>query len=64
MRNVHKILAEKPEGKRPFERPRSIWKDNNIFQRYNSGGCGLDSSGLGWDQWWALLNMGMNLRVP
>jgi hypothetical protein len=27
-RNAYKILVIKPEGKRPFERPRRRWKDN------------------------------------
>jgi len=28
MRNAYKILVGKPEGKRPFGRPRSGWEDN------------------------------------
>jgi hypothetical protein len=28
MRNVYKILVVKPEGKRPFWRPRRRWEDN------------------------------------
>jgi hypothetical protein len=28
------------------------------------GGCGLDSYGSDRDQWWALVNMVMKLRVP
>jgi hypothetical protein len=28
MRNSHKILVEKPEGKRSFRRPRHRWEDN------------------------------------
>jgi hypothetical protein len=28
MRNAHKILVGKPEGKRQLERPRYRWKDN------------------------------------
>jgi hypothetical protein len=27
-RSVYKVLVEKPEGKRPFERPRCRWEDN------------------------------------
>jgi hypothetical protein len=27
MRNVDKILVRKPEGKRPFRRPRHRWED-------------------------------------
>jgi hypothetical protein len=28
MRNAYKFLVEKPEGKRPLERPRCRWEDN------------------------------------
>jgi hypothetical protein len=28
MRNAYKILVRKPEGKRPFGRPRHKWEDN------------------------------------
>jgi hypothetical protein len=27
-RNAYKILVGNPEGKRPFTRPRCIWKEN------------------------------------
>jgi hypothetical protein len=27
-RNVYRLLAGKPEGKRPLERPRRRWMDN------------------------------------
>jgi hypothetical protein len=29
MRNAYKILVIRPEGKRPFGRPRRRWEDNN-----------------------------------
>jgi hypothetical protein len=28
MRNVHKILVGKPEGKRPLGKPMHMWEDN------------------------------------
>jgi len=28
MRNAHKILADKPEGKRPLGKPRRRWEGN------------------------------------
>jgi hypothetical protein len=28
MRNAHKILVNKPKGKRPYGRPRYGWEDN------------------------------------
>jgi hypothetical protein len=27
-RNMYRLLVEKPEGKRPLGRPRSMWVDN------------------------------------
>jgi hypothetical protein len=29
MRNTYKILVKKPEGKRPFGRPKHKWGNNN-----------------------------------
>jgi hypothetical protein len=55
-----------PEGKTPLGRPKRRWLDNNK----------RDLSGIGWssmgrfdlaqdrDQWSALVNTVMNLRVP
>jgi hypothetical protein len=64
-RNVHKVLMGKPEGKRPLGRPRHRWED----------GIRMDLREIGWgsvewmqlaqdrDQWQALVNTVMNLRV-
>jgi hypothetical protein len=56
-RNAYWILVGKPEGKRPLGRPRRRWVDN--------------INGVDWidraqdrDQWRALVNMVLNLRVP
>jgi hypothetical protein len=61
-----RILVGKPEGKRPLGRPRRRWMDNI---RMNLRGIGWD--GVGWidpaqdrDQWRALVNTVMNLRIP
>jgi hypothetical protein len=43
--NTYKILAGKPDGKRPLRRPRCKWEDN-IKMDLKEIGCGLDSSGL------------------
>jgi len=55
----------KPEGKRPFGRPRSRWEDN-IKMDLQEMGCG----GMNWielaqdrDRWRALVNAVMSLRV-
>jgi hypothetical protein len=48
MRNVYKILVGKPEGKRPFERPRR--RERIILERILGNRVrrrGLDSSGSG-----------------
>jgi hypothetical protein len=37
-RNVYRILVEKPEGKRPLERPRRRWED----------GIKMDLKEIGW----------------
>jgi len=56
----------KPEGKRPFGRPRGRW-ENNITMELLEVGCG----GIDWielaqdrDRWRALVTAVMNLRVP
>jgi hypothetical protein len=65
-RNTYRVLLGMPEGKGPLGRPIHGWKDN----------VGMDLSGIGWggvdriglvqdrDQWKALVNTVMNLRVP
>jgi hypothetical protein len=62
---VYKFLMGKPEGKRPFGRPRHSWE----------GGIRMDRREIGWgtvewtqlaegrDWWRALVNMVMNLWV-
>ena len=40
-RGVHKVLMEKPEGKRPLGRPRHRWEDNIKMDLEEVGrGCG------------------------
>jgi hypothetical protein len=46
MRNVHKILLGKSEGKRPFGGPGSRLENNNKTN-FNEIGCGLDLSDSG-----------------
>ena len=65
-RGVYRVLVGKPEGKRPFGRPRRRWEDN-IKMDLQEVGCG----GMEWievaqdrDRWWALVSAVMNLRVP
>jgi hypothetical protein len=41
-RVVRRVLVGKPEGKRPFGRPRRKWEDNikMDLQEVGGGGCG------------------------
>jgi hypothetical protein len=64
-KSVQGFLVGKPEGKRPFERPRSRWE----------GGIKMDLREIGWgnvewihlaqdrDRWRAVVNAVMNPRV-
>ena len=65
-RGVHRVLVGKPEGKRPWGRPRRRWEDNiKIDLQEVGGGCG-DWMELAQDRerWRALVSTVMNFRVP
>jgi hypothetical protein len=67
-RNAYRVLVGKPEGKRRRGRPRHEWVDSTSIK--------IDLREIGWDgmdwielaqdkdQWRALVNTVMNLRVP
>jgi hypothetical protein len=65
-RNVYRLLAGEPEGKRPLGRPRRIWIDNIKMDLLEIGLNVVDWIGLAQDRyrWRALVNSVMNLRVP
>jgi hypothetical protein len=65
-RNAYRILVGKPGGKRPLGRPRRRWVDNIKMDLREIGWDGLDWIDLAQDrdQWRALVNAVMNLRVP
>jgi hypothetical protein len=65
-RNSYRILVGKPEGKRPLGRPRRRCVDNIKMDLREIGWDGRDWIELAQDrdQWRALLNTVMNLRVP
>jgi hypothetical protein len=57
-RGVHRVLVGKPEGRRPFGRPRRRWEDNTKTDVEEvGGGCG---------DWMerALVSTLMNFGVP
>jgi hypothetical protein len=65
-RNAYRILVGKPEGKRPLGRPRRRWVDNIKLDLTEIEWDGMDRINLAQDrdQWRALVNTVMNLRVP
>jgi hypothetical protein len=65
-RNSYRNLVRKPNGKRPLGRPRRRWVDNIKIDLRETGWGGMDWIDLAQDrdQWRALVNTAMNLRVP
>jgi hypothetical protein len=65
-RNAYRLLVEKPEGKKPLGRPRRRWVVNIKIDLLEIGWGGVDWIGLAQDRdnWRALVNAVMNLRVP
>jgi hypothetical protein len=59
------IFVGKPEGKRPLQRPRRRWVDNFKMDLRETGWASIDWIDLAQDrdQWRALVNKVMNLRV-
>jgi len=45
LRNAHKMLARKPEGKGPLGRPKHRWEDHIKCQINRVEGCRPDASG-------------------
>jgi hypothetical protein len=65
MRNPHRILVGKPEGKKSLRRPRYRWEDITTDLK-EIGWQGVDWIQLAQnrDQWQAVWNVIMNLQVP
>jgi hypothetical protein len=64
-RTAYRILVGKPKGNRPLGRPRRRSEDIRVDLR-EIGWGGVDWIDLAQDrdQWRALVNMVLNLRVP
>jgi hypothetical protein len=64
--NACRILVGKPEGKRPLGRPRHRWVGNIKMDLREIGLDGVDWMDMAQDrdQWRALVNTVLNLRVP
>jgi hypothetical protein len=65
-RNAYGILVGKLRGKRPLGRPRRRWVDNIKMNFREIGWDDVDwiDMSQGRDQWRALVNKVLNLRVP
>jgi hypothetical protein len=61
-----RILVRKPEGKIPLGRPRHRWMNNIKMDLREIGWGGMDWIDVAedWHQWWALVNMIMNILIP
>jgi hypothetical protein len=64
-RNAYRILVGKPEGKRPLGRPRRRWVDIIKIDLREIEWDGMDWIDMAQsrDQWRALVNTVLNLRV-
>jgi len=65
-RGVYRVLVWKSEGRRPVERPRRRWVDNNIMDLQEVGCVYMDWIGLvqDSDSWRKFVSAVMNLWVP
>jgi hypothetical protein len=65
-RNAYRILVGEPEEKRPLGRAKSRWVDSIKMDLRDIGWDGVDWIDMGQDrdQWRALVNTVLNLRVP
>jgi hypothetical protein len=65
-RGAHRILAGRPNGKRPFGRHRHREEDNIKMDVQDVGWGGRDWIDLAQDRdrWWAFVNVVMNRQGP
>jgi hypothetical protein len=65
-RTAYRILVGTPEGKRPLGRQRRRWAENIKMDLRETEGDGVDWIDMAQerDQWRALVNTVLNIRVP
>jgi hypothetical protein len=65
-KNSYKILAGKPEGKRPLRRTIRIWEDSIRMDLMETGRGSVDWINVAQDrgQWQDLVNTVINSRIP
>jgi hypothetical protein len=65
-RNAYRILVGKPEQNKSLGKTKCSWVDNIKMDLRETGWVGMDWIDLAQDrdQWRALVNTAMNLRVP
>jgi hypothetical protein len=65
-KGVYRVLVGRPEGKTPLGRPKRRWEDNIKIDLREIGIDRTNWIHLAQDrvQWWACVNMVMNLQVP
>jgi len=65
-KSAYRVLVWKPEGKRPFGRPRHRWEDNikMALQEVILRGMDWIDFAQDRDRWRALLNVVMKLWIP
>jgi hypothetical protein len=65
-RGAYRILVGRPEGRRPFGRPRRRWEDNIKMDLQEVGWESMDWIDMAQDRyrWRALMSAVINLRVP
>jgi hypothetical protein len=65
-RNAYRILVGKSEGNTPLSRPRRRWVNSIKMDLREIGWDGVDwiDMAQGRDQWRAIVNTVLNLRVP
>jgi len=65
-RDAYRVLAGKPDGKRPLGTPRRGWwaKNKIDFKEVVCEGVGWIDLAEGKNKWRAVVNVVLNLRIP